>query len=158
MSLRLALAASLALVVAAPALAQEAPPAPAAVEAPGTQMPSDEFMAAAARIAESGERIDALMAELEPRAAALRADAALSDADRETRIRAMIAEHQPTFDAFVADLSELVRLSALAEGAPPEAAAAAAEAAPAEVMAIIEEALITGESDHADEAGDHAAH
>lgn len=161
MSLRLALAASLALAVAAPALAQEAPPAPPAVAAPPAEAPSDEFLAAAARIAATGERVETLMADLEPRAAAVRADAALSDADKEARIRAMIAEHQPTFDAFAADLAEMIRLSAMAEGAPAEAAAAAGETAPARMMAIIEEILITGESGDeagADDAGDHAGH
>ncbi|HZW15912.1 MAG TPA: hypothetical protein VFF66_06615, partial [Brevundimonas sp.] len=108
MSLRTVLAASAVLAFAAPALAQEAPAAPPAAapnaEAPAAEMPSEEFAAALARIEAFEEPVKTLMADLETRAAVVRADATLSDEDKATRIRAMMAEHQPTFDGFAAAL------------------------------------------------------
>ena len=154
MSLRIILAASAVLALAAPAFAQEAPaPAPAAA----AEEPSPEFMAAVARIEAVGERIEDLMEGLEAQAAEVRADASLSDEDKATRIRAMMAEHQADFDEFGAAFGDFIRLSAMAEGASAEEAAAAAAAVPVQMMAIIEEALISGESDDEDD-GDHEGH
>ena len=171
MSLRTVLAASAVLAFAAPALAQEAPAAPPAAapnaEAPAAEMPSEEFAAALARIEAFEEPVKTLMADLETRAAVVRADATLSDEDKATRIRAMMAEHQPTFDGFAAALSDLIRLSAIAEGTPAEEAAAVAAAAPAQMTAVLEALLINGdpdneeaadEPDHADHPGDHEGH
>ena len=151
MSLRLALAASAVLAFAGPVLAQETtPPAPVPAAAPPSGDMSPELMVAAARIEALGAQMDTVMADLEPRAAAVRADAALSDADKETRIRAMIAEHQPAFDEFAVVLVDLIRLSALSEGASAEDAAAAAAEVPARMKAAIEERLITGATDEDD--------
>ncbi len=162
MSLRLVLAVSAALALASPALAQEAPAAPPVpaepAAAPPAGTPSDELMAAFVSIEAVGARLEAVMADLEPRAAAVRADAALSDEEKATRIRAMMGENQPVFDEFGAALSELIRLSAMAEGAPAEDAAAAASAAPAQMMAMIEQQLITGESGDEDEAAGADGH
>jgi len=162
MSLRLALAASAVLAFAGPVLAQEAatPPAPAPVAAQPSEEMSPEFMVAMARIEALGAQMDTVMADLEPRAAAVRADAALSDADKETRIRAMIAEHQPAFDEFAVVLGDLVRLSAVNEGASAEDAAAAAAEVPARMKAAIEERLIAGATDEDEAAptGGHEGH
>lgn len=163
MSLRLVLAASAALAFAAPVLAQEAAgtvPAVAPAAAPSSAEPSAEFMAAVARIEATGAEMETVMADLEPRAAAVRTDAALSDADKETRIRAMIAEHQPVFDGFAVALGDLIRLSAVNEGASAEEAAAAAAEAPARMQTAIEQKLITGDSDVAGDgpAAGHEGH
>lgn len=161
MSLRIVLAASAAFAFAGPTLAQDAPAAPpvpvAPAAAPAAEMPSEEFMVAVARIEAVGERMEGVMADLDTRAAAVRTDAALSDDEKVTRIRALMAEHQPLFDEFGAALSELIRVSAMAEGASAEDAGVAAAAAPAQMMAIIEQQLITGESGD-DDAEDHEGH
>jgi hypothetical protein len=144
MSLRLTLAAAALLAVAAPAVAQQAPPAPPA--APAAPAPSPEEAALMANVQTAGEALQAVMVDLEPRAAAVRADAALSAADKESRIRAMLAEHQPVLDQFSEALKAMVLFKASEEGASPDEAEQAATMVGGMVATQIAQGLLTGES------------
>jgi hypothetical protein len=150
MSIRLTLAAAAAtLALAAPAFAQDAPaapPAPPAAPAAPAQ-PSPEEVALTSRVEAAAQPLEAMMADLKPRAAAIRADAALSDADKETRIRALLAEHQSTIDELSSAIQALVLYKASAEGAEPEEAAQAASMVGGMINTQIAQALLTGEAE-----------
>ena len=150
MSLRLVLASAALIAMTGPAFAQQAPAAPPAPAPPpaAAQTPQEitpEQRAVVARIEAAGTALEAMMTELEPRAAAVRADASLSAEDKETRIRAMLAEHQPTLDEFTAALNDMILMQAASEGASPEEAAQAAAMVRGMVSTQIAQALITGE-------------
>lgn len=97
MSLRLILAATAALALAAPVLAQEPPtqPVAAAVEAK-----SPEVLAFEARAAAFSDRLALFKSELEAAIAASRGDQAKGMAD----IEVIIARYEPEIDAFAPEL------------------------------------------------------
>ena len=127
-----ALAATVFLLTAAPALAQDVPASPAVA-------------AAAADLEAAGEAIEPVLTAMSERAAAIRADAALSDAEKQAGIEALIAENQSALDAFVSALSRFVAAEAMAEGASAEEADAAAAMLAGMVGPQLTRALLTGE-------------
>lgn len=133
--------------LASPQDAPTAPPAPPAAPAAPAQPagPTPEQMAIITRIQAAGEALEAAMAELEPRAAAIRTDAALPAADKETRIRALLAEKQPVLDEFGAALEAVILMEAASEGSTPEQAAEAAAMVRDVLPERLAQMLITGE-------------
>ena len=127
-----ALAATVFLLTAAPALAQDVPASPAVA-------------AAAADLEAAGAAIEPVLTAMSERAAAIRADAALSDAEKQAGIEALIAENQSALDAFVSALSRFVAAEAMAEGASAEEADAAAAMLAGMVGPQLTRALLTGE-------------
>lgn len=127
-----ALAATVFLLTAAPALAQDVPASPAVA-------------AAAADLEAAGEAIEPVLTAMSERAAAIRADAALSDAEKQAGIEALIAENQSALDAFVSALSRFVAAEAMSEGASAEEADAAAAMLAGMVGPQLTRALLTGE-------------
>lgn len=97
--------ASLSPLVAAPALAQEAPAA------------SADGQADMAAIQSAAQTLQAEIAQLAPRAEAIRNDASLSDADKRSRIEALASEKQPQIDAFTAVIGRFATAQARAQGA-----------------------------------------
>lgn len=96
--------ASLSPLVAAPALAQEAPAA------------SADGQADMATIQSAAQTLQAEIAQLAPRAEAIRNDASLSDADKRSRIEALASEKQPQIDAFTAVIGRFATAQARAQG------------------------------------------
>lgn len=97
--------------VAAPALAQEA--APAAAEAPSL---APEAAALLPQVQGAAQGLEAAVADLMPRAQAVRADASLSDADKRTRVDALVSEKQAQLDAFNTALAAFLTAQARAHG------------------------------------------
>lgn len=138
----LRLTAVLLLALAAPAAAQTPPGPPVGAAEPSA---SPRMTAAVEQVETTGAALEAMMDEVEPLAAAVRADASLPAADKNARLRALIAERQAVLDAFGNALAELIAVQAEEEGATPEAAAASAATVRGIVLGALVQALMTGE-------------
>ncbi|WP_420479063.1 hypothetical protein, partial [Brevundimonas sp. FT23028] len=103
--------------------------------------------AVTARVEAAGEALKTVMADLEPRAAAIRTDASLSAEDKSARIQALLTPHQPVLDEFTAAIRDLVSFQAAAEGASPDEIAGAMSMIGPMIIAQITQALVTGETD-----------
>lgn len=110
MSLRLIIPAVAVLAMAAPAFAQTAPapaaaPAPQAAPAPADEAESPDEAAFEAKADAFGERMKAMMEEMQAAVATAGADSA----KKKTDLDAIQARYQPDADAFAADMQTFIQ-------------------------------------------------
>lgn len=132
MSIRLILAATAAVAIAGPALAQDAPAAPPAEAAQTSRDDVDPAEAALDAKGEAfGQRMEAMSAEMQAAATAEGADEAKVSAD----LDAIVARYQPEADAFAAEVQHAFEAKAAASTDETEKTQLAANAT--QVVAVI---------------------
>lgn len=129
-----ALAASVVLLVAAPALAQTAP-----------AQSTPAVATAQANLEAASHAIEPVFAELSAQGATIRADMSMTAEQKVIRIGELIAARQPQIDQFIAAVQALVLAQAAAEGATQEQAVAAAEMYRGLINQTLLQSMVSGE-------------